>query len=61
MLGEKGVRKGGEKRGGGTGVKLPLRYLPVLHMGRSVPPPNRVKLSTGSVHKNVVVSIFMCP
>lgn len=42
-------------------VKFSLQYLPGQIYGRSVAELNNRKLSTGSLHKNVVVSILMWP
>lgn len=54
VLGKKGMKKRGEEKGGGIGVKLPLCYLCVY-----VPLLSNGKLSTSSLHTNVVVSIIM--
>lgn len=42
-------------------VKFLMHYLPGQIYGRSVAELNSRKLSTGSLHNNVVVSILMWP
>lgn len=58
MLGEKGVRKRGEKGVGIVGSNYHC-VIYTLYMGRSVPLLNKGKLSIGSLHKTWYLT-FLC-